>query len=78
MLEEVAHRKNMTGAVAEAWVEAVRDKFAEVGVVTLRDFIVNVLVINKRLHAAEYSVLHRTTLNMMLSEVAEMMYGPQE
>jgi hypothetical protein len=39
MLKVVAFKKNMIGPVADAWVEAVRSKFADVGVESLRDFV---------------------------------------
>jgi hypothetical protein len=75
MLEMVAFKKNMVGPVLEAWVEAVRSKFADVGVLGLRDFVQDVLGINRRLHDAGHSMLHHTTLNMMLREVCDMLFG---
>jgi hypothetical protein len=75
MLEMVAFKKNMVGPMLEAWVEAVRSKFADVGVLSLRDFVQDVLGINRKLHDAGHSVLHRTTLNMMLREVCDMLFG---
>lgn len=76
MLEMVAFKKRMVGPVGDAWVEAVRSKFADVGVLSLRDFVKHVLGVNRRLHNAGHSMLHQTTLNMMLSEVCEMLFGP--
>ncbi len=76
MLEMVAFKKKMLGAEGDAWVEAVRSKFENIGVVTLRDFVRDVLAINRRLHNAGNSMLHQTTLSMMLREVCDMIFGP--
>jgi hypothetical protein len=78
MLGMVAFKKNVIGPVADAWVEAVRSKFADVGVESLRDFVRCVLMINRRLRNADHSVVHQTTLNMMLREVCDMLFGPEE
>ena len=78
MLEMVAFKKEMVGTVADAWVEAVRSKFANVGVLSLRDFVQYVLMINRMLRNADHSVMHQTTLNMMLREVCDMLFGPEE
>jgi hypothetical protein len=43
MLEKVAFKKKMFGPAGDAWVEAVRSKFADVGVLSLRGFVQNVL-----------------------------------
>jgi hypothetical protein len=78
MLEMVAFKKEIHGHTGEAWVEAMRSKLADIGVVTLRDLVREVLEINRKLRDAGHSVLHRTTLNMMLREVCEMLFGPGE
>jgi hypothetical protein len=78
MLEMVAFKKKMVDAAGDAWVEAVRSKFADIGVVTLRDFVRDILVINRRLHNAGHIMLHQTTLNLMLKEVSDMVFGPDE
>ena len=78
MLEMVAFKKKMLDAAGDAWVEAVRSKFADIGVVTLHDFIRNVLMINRQLHNAGHNMLHQTTLNLMLKEVSDMVFGPDE
>jgi hypothetical protein len=78
MLEMVAAKKKMLGAEGDAWVEAVRSKFEDIGVVTLRDFVRHVLALNRRLHNAGHSMLHQTTLSLMLREVGDMMFGPEE
>ena len=62
MLEMVAFKKKMIGPVGDAWVEAVRSKFADVGVLNLSDFMCGVLDINRDLHRAGHSMLHETTI----------------
>ena len=75
MLEMVAFKKKILGAEGEQWVEAVRSKLEDIGVVTLRDVVRCALMINRRLRNAGHSVLHQTTLNLMLNEVCDMVVG---
>ena len=77
MLEMVAFKKKMVGPVGDSWVEAVRSKLADIGVVNLRDFVSGVLSINRDLHRAGHIVLHETTIKMMLKEICEMLFGPE-
>jgi hypothetical protein len=77
MLEMVAFKKKMVGPVGDSWVEAVRSKFADIGVLNLRDFVSGVLSINRDLHRAGHIMLHETTIKMMLKEVCEMLFGPE-
>ena len=72
MLEMVAFKKTMLGAEGDAWVQAVRSNLEDVGVVTLQDFVRHVLHLNKRLRNAGHGELHQATLNLMLSEVCDM------
>jgi hypothetical protein len=78
MLEMVAFKKNMVGPPGDAWVEAMRLKLADIGVVSLRDFVRKVLKVNRKLRDSGHSMLHQTTLNMMLREVCDMLFGPDE
>jgi hypothetical protein len=78
MLEMVAFKKGMIGAVADSWVEAVRLKLADVGVLTLRDFVRYVLRINRMLRSEDHRIMHQATLNMMLAEVCEMLFDSEE
>ena len=68
----------MVGAVAESWVEAVRSKFADVGVNSLREFVRDIRKINRRLAAIGDTQLHATTLDMMLEEAVEAVEWPEE
>ena len=78
MLNEVAFKRKMTGAVGAGWVESVRAKLEGVGVETLRDFVQQVLEINPRLMTGWLQCLHDSTLNMMLAQICEMVMGPEE
>ena len=72
MLEMVAFKNKMLGAEGDAWVQAVRSNLEDVGVVTLQDFVRHVLNLNRKLRNAGHGELNRTTLNLMLSEVCDM------
>ena len=76
MLEMVAARKGLNGVEGEEWVEAVRAKLEDVEVHTLRDFMGTALTLNRTLAGCGHRQMHHTTLNMMLMEVCEMMFGP--
>ena len=60
------------------WInEKVQDMFFDVGVVTMQDFLCNVLVINTKLQEAGHPQLPLKTLNMMMKEVSDMWeHGP--
>ena len=75
MLEMVAFKKKILGAEGEQWVEAVHSMLEDIGVVTLRDVVRCALMINRRLRNAGHSVLHETTLNLMLNAVCDMVVG---
>ena len=77
MLDVVAQRRGMNRGDNDAWVEAVRAKLADVGVETLRQFVMSVLVLNKKLRARHHRELHETTLNQLLAEVCKMLMGPE-
>jgi hypothetical protein len=77
VLDVVAQKRGMKRSDNNAWVEAVRAKLADVGVVTLRQFVMNVLVLNQKLRARHHRELHETTLNQVLAEVCEMVMGPE-
>ena len=78
MLQSVAAKRGKVGKVAETWVEEVRAKFEDVGVVTIRDFVCYALVLQTRLNLAGHRMLHHSTHNMMLREVSDMFFGPEE
>ena len=77
MLEMVAFKKGMVGEASISWVGTVLEKLEDVGVTGLRDFVRHVLVLNTRLANNGHRQLHQTTLNMMLREVCEMMFGEE-
>ena len=78
MLQMVAMKKGKDGKVAATWVEEVRAKFEDVGVSNIREFIHYALVLQRRLAYAGHRMLHQTTLNMMLREVSNMYFAPDE
>ena len=60
----------------EVWVSAVLAKFSDVGVFSLRDFLRSVVVINRKLVLVGHRRLHVATLEVMLAELDEMVFGP--
>jgi hypothetical protein len=76
MLRTVAGRKGLLDNAAESWVDAVFDKLGDVGVETLRDFVTDVIILNKRLLTLGHQKMHKTTLNMMLEETASVLQWP--
>jgi hypothetical protein len=76
MLRAVAERKGLLDNAAEGWVDAVFDKFGDIGVDTLRDFVTDVVVLNKRLLTLGHTRMHKTTLSMMLEETASVLQWP--
>ena len=78
MLDVVAQRRGMNRSENDAWIEAIRVKLADVGVVSVRAFVMNVVVLNKKLKACGHRELHERTLNQLLAEACEMVMGPEE
>jgi hypothetical protein len=76
MLRAVAERKGLLDNAAESWVDAVFDKFGDIGVETLRDFVTDMVVLNQRLLTLGHTKLHKTTLTMMLEETASVLQWP--
>ena len=76
MLEMVAFKKGKAGEQATTWMEEVRSKLEDVGVTELRHFVQFVLVLNGRLANNGHRQLHRTTINLMLREVCDMLVCP--
>ena len=50
--------------------------FADLGIHRLRDFSTFVLTLNERLLAHGWKELQPDTLEMMIAEVSDMMFGP--
>jgi hypothetical protein len=78
VLDVVAQKRRMSRAANDAWVETVRAKLEDVGVVTVWDFLLNVVMLNKKLKDRSHRELHVTMLKMMLAEVVEVVMGPEE
>ena len=74
----VARRRGMSRSDGDAWVDAVQAKLVDVGVLGLRQFVINAVRLNAMLVARGHRALHGTTLRMMLEEVCDMVMGPEE
>lgn len=77
MLELVAMKKKMERDECARWVEEVRFNFADVGVVTINDFLCAVLTINSKLQTAGHPALELTTLSMMMKEISDLWMGTE-
>jgi hypothetical protein len=79
MLNEMAFKRRMTRSDGDMWVKSVQAKLEDVGVETVRDFIHDMLVLNRRLQVSGHWQLHDSTLNMILVEVCVMaVFGPED
>ena len=77
MLEMVAFKRGLRGIGASVWVQVVFANLGDVGVQTLREFTASVLTINDKLGNSGHRHLEAKTLNLMIAEVCDMMFGPQ-
>jgi hypothetical protein len=78
MLEMVAFKRGLRGIGAEVWVQVVFSNLGDVGVHTLREFMVSVLTVNKKLADSGHCCLEAKMLTMMMAEGGEMMCGPED
>jgi hypothetical protein len=68
----------MAGIPGENGIDAVVEKMNDhVRVVTVRDLLSAMLVVNWRLERAGHRRLHGPTLQVMLEEAVEMMFRPE-
>jgi hypothetical protein len=72
MLEVVAHRLGITGIEGEVWVDEVLASINDIGIFTVRDFVMHVMTLNERLTIGGHPELAPETINAMLSEACEM------
>jgi hypothetical protein len=72
MLEVVAHRLRMPGIVGEVWVDEVLASMNDVGIFTIRQFVMHVMTLNERLAIGGHPELSPETINAMLHEACEM------
>jgi hypothetical protein len=78
VLDVVTQKRKMTTAASEAWVQTVMDKLEDIGVTTVRDFLLNAVMINKKLKDRSHRELHVSTLNLILAEIVELVMGAEE
>ena len=76
MLEVVADTRDESRGAQAAWVTAVESKMSLVGVVSLKDYVRSVMVVNDKLVRAKQKPMHVTTLQQMFNESRDMLFGP--
>jgi hypothetical protein len=76
MLEVVAATRDESSGAQATWVVAVESKMNLVGVVSLKDYVRSVMVMNEKLVRAERKQMHVTTLQQMFKESCDMLFGP--
>ena len=59
-------------------MQVVFSNLGDVGVHTLREFMTSALTINEKLSDGGHRCLEAKTLTMMMAEVGEMMFGPED
>jgi hypothetical protein len=78
MLEMVAFKRGLRGMGAEMWVQVIYANLGDVGIHMLRKFMLSVLTVNDKLEDSGHKRLEAHTLNLMVAEVGDMMFGPEE
>jgi hypothetical protein len=78
VLDVVTKKRKMSKAAGEAWIQTVMEKLEDIGVTTVRDFLLNVVIINKRLRDRSHRELHVTTLKLIMAELVELVMGAEE
>ena len=77
MLEMVAFKRGLQGNHGDIWCRVIFASFEDVRIHSLRVFSTSILTLNERLRAHGWKALHPDTLEMMIAEVSDMMFGPQ-
>ena len=77
MLQMVAFKLGMVGADGDVWADVTLNNFFDIGVETLRDLVKSVFTVNLKLAQSGHDELDQETLDMMLSEVCDIMWGPE-
>jgi hypothetical protein len=78
MLEMVAFKRGLRGMGADMWVQVIYANLGDIGIHTLREFMSSVLTVNEKLDDSGHKRLEAHTLNLMVVEVCDMMFGPEE
>jgi hypothetical protein len=76
MLDNVAMARGFTGMTGEDWADAIQTKFEDVGITSLRDFMVLAALVNRMLQSSGHRMLHHTTLVRMMRTSVDMVLGP--
>ena len=77
MLEFVAFKRGLRGVGANVWIQVVFANLGDIGIHGLRQFMESVLTVNERLSESGHRKLEAGTLNLMIAEVCDMMFGPE-
>jgi hypothetical protein len=72
----VADKRGLEASAREGWIAGVTDNLQDVGVGSVIDLIKNVLVLNTRLVDGGHRRLHDITLQALMEEACEIMFGP--
>jgi len=76
MLEMVAFKRGLRDIRADMWIQGMYGKLGDIGIHTLREFLESLLTINERLVENGHRQVEAQTLNLMIAEVCDMMFGP--
>jgi hypothetical protein len=78
MLEMVAFKRGLRDRGAEMWVHVIFSNLGDIGIHTLRKFMSSVLTVNEKLNDSGHKRLDVETLDLMVEEVCDMLFGPEE
>ena len=76
MLETVAATRDESSGAQATWVTAVESKMNLVGMVSLKDYVRSVMVVQEKLARGQRKQMHVTTLQQMFDESCDMLFGP--
>jgi hypothetical protein len=75
LLTHVARLRNVTGYNVESWVTTVEDKLADIGIVTIKMLLSEIMTVNRKLTRFGSSQMYVQTLNFMAHKGVEMSVG---
>jgi transcriptional regulator NrdR family protein len=70
-LRSVAEKKGITGAHVETWIGQVRRKLHKIGITSVRGTIGTLILLNRKLRAANLQMFHSQTIEIMAKEGVE-------
>jgi hypothetical protein len=72
----VAQRMEIEKDKETEWIKSIQERFEDVGVYTVRQFVTNVVRLNTMLAVRRHNQLLEKTLRMLLQEACTFMMGP--